>query len=82
MEEEEEVVERSVCYTGGKEQGQSAPGTAVGFEAGQRTALSGCGRASPEAVAWANGGGRIQGSGRERRVTEKGAALSGSEGPA
>lgn len=80
--EGEEEVERSGCYTGGKEQVQSEPGAEVGFEAEQRTVPSGCGRVSPEAEAWENGGGRIQGSGQERRAMGWGAASSGSKGPA
>lgn len=76
------VVEHPVYYTGGKRVGQSESGAGFGFEAGQRTAPSGCGRASPEAEAWGSEEGRIQGSGQERRVMGPGAALWGSEGPA
>ncbi len=82
VEEGEVVVEHSVCYTGGKELGQSEPGAGVGFEAAQRTASSGCGRESPEAEAWESAGGRIQGSGQERRATGWDAASWGSEEPA
>lgn len=74
------AVERSACCTGEKEQGQSEPGTVAGFEAGQRTAPSGCGTASPEPEAWGNGVARVQGSGQERRVTGWGAASLESEG--
>lgn len=49
--EEEVVVEHFVCYTGGKELGQSEPGAEIGFEAERRTAPSGCDRESPEAEA-------------------------------
>lgn len=69
VEEGEVVVEHLVCCTGGTELGLSEPGAGVGFEAEQRTAPSGCGRESPEAEAWESGGGRVRGSGRERRVT-------------
>lgn len=51
VEEGEVEVELPACYTGGKRVGQSEPGAAFGFEAGQRTAPSGCGRANPEAEA-------------------------------
>lgn len=51
VEEGEVVVEHSVCYTGGKERGQSEPGAGFGFEAVWRTAPSGCGRENPEAEA-------------------------------
>ena len=51
VEEGEVVVEHSVNYIGGKEQGQSEPGAGAGFEAEQRTVPSGCGRGSPEAEA-------------------------------
>lgn len=79
VEEGEVVVEHSVCYTGGKLLGQSEPGAGFGFEAGWRTAPSGCGRENPEAEAWGNGGGKVRGSGQERRVTEWDAASLGSE---
>lgn len=79
VEEGAVAVEHSVCYTGGKELGQSEPGAAVGFEAERRTAPSGCGTASPEAEAWASAGGRVPDSGPARRVTGWDAALWGSE---
>lgn len=68
MEEGEVVVEHSVCCTEGTELGLSEPGAGVGFEAEQGTVPSGCGRESPEAEAWENGGERVQGRARERRV--------------
>lgn len=80
VEEGEVVGEHSVCYTVGKGQGQSEPGTGVDFEAGQRTVSSDCGRGSPEAEAWENGGGKIQNSGQVRRAKGWGAVLWGSEG--
>lgn len=80
--EGEAVGAHSVRYTGGKEMGQPEPGAGAGFEAGQKTVPSGCGRESPEAEAWESGGGRVQGSAQERRVTERDAVSWGSEEPA
>lgn len=44
------------------------PAAAVGSESDWETAPSGCGRENPEAEPWASEGGRVQGSGPERRV--------------
>lgn len=82
VEEGEVGVEHSACCTGGTAPGQSEPGAAVGFEVEQRTAPSGCGKESPAAEAWESGGGRVQGSGQERRAAGSDAASWGSEGPA
>lgn len=82
VEEGEVAVEHSVCCTGGTELGQSEPGAGACFEAVQRTVPSGCGTESPEAEASESGDGRVQGSGRGRRVTGWDAALWGSGEPA
>lgn len=74
------VVERLACYIGEKRGGQSEPGAEFGFEAAQRTAPSGCGRANPEAEALGSEEERVRGSGPERRVAALGAASSASQG--
>lgn len=75
VEEEVAEEERPVYYTGGKRVVQSGPGAEFGFEAGWRTAPSGCGTASPEAATSVNGEGMVQGSGQERRVMVSEAVL-------
>lgn len=66
VEEGEAAEAHSVHYTGRKAKGQSEPG--LGFEAEERTAPSGCGRASSEAEAWESGEGRILGNEPETRA--------------
>lgn len=79
-EEGVEAVEHSVC-TGGKGLDQSEPEAVAGFEAGLRTAPSGCGMVSPEAEASESEEGRALGSGPARRVVGLHESLLGSKEP-
>lgn len=78
-EEGVEAVEHSVCCTGGKWLDQSEPEAVAGFEAGLRTAPSGCGMVSPEAEVSESEEGRDPGSGPARRVVGLHESLLGSK---